>query len=210
MKRSHILPIALLTAALPGSAIAQEPTAPTEPTQPAVTCPTGEELRKDRSVLRATGLPAGGVLEGGVLKVAPAAGSADLLRVTTSRKSLLEVTKTADQVTFDVLGTDAEQLRVQRVKAKRGQLQFRLVSTVTGERTRSFNVVIKALECAPVETEESSEPKEPKEPKTESRGRGRGPETEAQREARREREAGQRGRGPETEAEREARTGDDR
>jgi hypothetical protein len=188
MTRRHILPLALAAAAAaPATAIAQDETT---------------ELQKVRQQLDAT-------LAGNVVTVTPKVAN-DTLVVKTSRKGLLDVEldQDAGTATFDLLGVTGETFELQREKRKRGQVQFRLVATFTREGqevTRRFNVVVKSLVPAPVEQDDDAGEDAPKPPKTdrESKGRGRGPETEAQREARRE--AGE-GRGPETAAEREART----
>jgi hypothetical protein len=174
-----LLPLALAAAAaVPAVAVAQD---------------DGPELEKARVALDAS-------LAGDVVTVTPLVAGGDLrVHASGGRRLAVRVDDAAGTATFDLVGVEGETFTLQRERRARGQVRFRLVATVAGERARRFNVVARVLVPAAARAEDD-------------RGRGRGPETPEQREDRRERAGDDhrgRGRGPETAAQREARRGRD-
>jgi len=155
----------------------------------------------------------------------------ELLRVKTSKKRAVKVTRKEDTYTFDLPEVEGETFEATERKSAAGKLKLRVsVLDADGDRLTRFDVKVKAFDEVACEQDEdeksddddeksdddkkkSDDDKEKSDDDKEksdddgSRGRGRGPESEEIRKSRVERGEG---RGPETDAEREDRKDDDR
>ena len=143
-----------------------------------------------------------GAFESGVLTVTPAREGTTFKATTSAKKRVLATVEGAT-VTLDVKSLEGETFKVLRLRDGKGKISLRLEATGTDAekqiQTLTFTTKVKALTTV-------CKTKKAKTEKTEKsdndRSRGRGSETDEERETRKD--AGE-GRGSETEAEREAR-----
>lgn len=203
MNRRHIISSAALAAtlAIPATAGAQDTTEKD--------CLKFDS--KDKSALTFA-------FTGNTLTLTPR-GENEFLRVKTSKKGTVKVTRDGDVLTFDLPKVEGETFEATKRKSGTGKLNLRVnVLDATGERLTRFDVKVKAFDEVVCESDKPESEDEKSGDKGESgdkgksddaksRGRGRGPESEEVRKTRVERGEG---RGPETDAERDARKDDDR
>lgn len=171
---------------------------------------------KDKSALTYT-------FTGNTLTLTPR--GSELLRVKTSKRGTVKVTRTGDAYSFDLPKVEGETFTVTKRKSGTGKLRLRVkVLEAAGDRLTRFEVKVKAFDKVVCESDEDetetesgdddaksdgdskSDDKKSDDDKSRGRGRGRGPESEEERKSRTERGEG---RGPETDAEREDRKDDD-